>query len=205
MSDPRAVEINDPDDFSTSSRLQQIYQARQELRQMRQEAAQHRKQHPAKAVMFYRTAVESYLMELDTLFTQNDDGRELWNRKQYGTVTIAPPGSYEPAPHTARAWRVEGIGDHNNNNNNNALTIESKPTPKAVELTGLKSLFKTDSPIRVKFELETTEKLTAQTVSVGAHGYVPWTSLNQMVMDANSYVSDLGIGLDIDETDEWMI
>jgi hypothetical protein len=205
MSDPREVEINDPDDFSTSSRLQQIYQARQELRQMRQEAAQHRKQHPAKAVMFYRTAVESYLMELDTLFTQNDDGRELWNRKQYGTVTIAPPGSYEPAPHTARAWRVEGIGDHNNNNNNNALTIESKPTPKAVELTGLKSLFKTDSPIRVKFELETTEKLTAQTVSVGAHGYVPWTSLNQMVMDANSYVSDLGIGLDIDETDEWTI
>jgi hypothetical protein len=201
MSDPREVEINDPDDFSTSSRLQQIYQARQELRQMRQEAAQHRKQHPAKAVMFYRTAVESYLMELDTLFDQNDTGRELWNRKQYGTVTIAPPGSYEPAPQTARAWRVEGIGD----DSNEAYTVESKPTPKAVELTGLKSLFKTDSPIRVKFELETTEKLTAQTVSVGAHGYVPWTSLNQMVMDANSYVSDLGIGLDIDETDEWMI
>jgi len=202
MSDPREVEINDPDDFSTSSRLQQIYQARQELRQMRQEAAQHRKQHPAKAVMFYRTAVESYLMELDTLFTQNDDGRELWNRKQYGTVTIAPPGSYEPAPCVARAWRVEGIGD----NNNDALTIESKPTPKTVELTGLKSLFETDSPIRAKFQLETTDELTGkQTVSVGAYGHVPWTSLNQMVMDTNSYVSDLGIGLDIDETDEWTI
>jgi hypothetical protein len=201
MSDPRAVEINDPDDFSTSSRLQQIYQARQELRQMRQEAAKHRKEFPAKAVMFYRTAVESYLMELDTLFTQNDTGRELWSRKQYGTVTIAPPGSYEPAPRTARAWRVEGIGD----DNNDGLTIESKPAPKAVELTGLKSLFETDSPIRVKFELETAEELTGQTVSVGAYGHVPWTSLNQMVMDANSYVSDLGIGLDIDETDEWMI
>ena len=202
MSDPREVEINDPDDFSTSTRLQQIYQARQELRQMRREAAQHRKQQPGRAVMYYRTAVESYLMELDTLFTQNDDGRELWNRKQYGTVTIAPPGSYEPAPRVAGAWRVEGIGD----NNNDALTIESKPNPKTVELTGLKSLFETDSPIRTKFELETTNELTGkQTVSVGAHGFVPWTSLNQMVMDANEFVSDLGIGLDIDETDEWTI
>lgn len=201
MSDPREVTISDPDDFSTSTRLQQIYQARQDLRQMRQEAAQHRESHPAKAVMYYRTAVESYLMELDTLFAQNDRGRELWNRKNFGSVTIAPPGNYQPAPNSVRSVRVSGIGE-----GNETLKVESKPAPKTVELTGMKSLFELESPIRRTFELTTTDELIGdKTVSVGARAYVSWTSLNEMVMEANSYVSDLGIGLDIDETDEWTI
>lgn len=186
--DPEEIQIDDPDDFSTSQRLKHIYEARRELRDMRGLAAQHRHQMPRKALSYYRTAVESYLMELDTLFQQNEEGRELWNRKHFGTVTIHPPDVPEKR---GAYYRVNS---------------QSNPEPKEIEIRGLKMLFETDSPIERTFEFTTQDELEGKkTQTVTRAAYINWTTLNAMVSQTNAFVSDLGIGLDIDNTDEWKI
>lgn len=182
------TEIDDPEDYSTSQRLQHIYEAKRELREMRREAAAHREQQPKRALTYYRTAVESYLMELDTLFQQNDRGRQLWNNTHFGTVTIAPP---DPPKRQ---------GDYRR------IGTPSRPDPKQIEIRGLKTLFEAESPITRTFEFTTQDELVGKkTKTVTRAAYIGWTTLNAMVSETNEFVSDLGIGLDIDETDEWKI
>ena len=184
----RDVAINDPDNYSTSERLRQIYQARRELRDMRQEAAIHRHRRPKKALSYYRTAVESYLMELDTLFERKEEGKELWVSRHFGTVTIMPPklrgqrGSYH------------------------SINSRPSPDPKHVEIRGLKTLFELESPITRTFKIKESHELVGKkTKKVRRTAHISWTTLNAMVSATNAYVSDLGIGLEMDETDEWEI
>lgn len=199
MSEVQDIEISDPEDYSTSQRLKHIYEARRELRQMRREAAQHRHRRPLKALSFYRTAVESYLMELDTLFKTTDRGEYLWHDYDFGTVTIEPPGDF-----TKRmGYYIDR--DYQMPNNKN-LKVRSIPDPVTVELKGLKSLFETDSPIEHTFEYEGMSELSGDpAVVLTGRAYVSWRSLNEMVSETNNFVSDLGIGLDLDDTDEWKI
>lgn len=185
---PAEVAINDPEDYSTSTRLKQIYQARRELRSMRQEAAAHRHNHPDNALSYYRTAIESYLMELDTLFERNEEGRRLWNQEHFGTVTITPPELPEQS------------GSYH------SINKRSQPSPVQLEIRGLKTLFETESPISYTFEIKKDHELMGQkTERVTRSTYIDWTILNRMVSSTNSFMSDLGLGLDIDETDEWKI
>jgi hypothetical protein len=183
---PRNVEINDPDDFSTSERLKQIYQARQELREIRREAATHRQDMPKKALAYYRTGVESYFMELDTLFQRNDEGRKLWEEKYFGTVTLGPPPLPELKYHQ--------------------MDLRSQPEPIEYHICGLETLFEVGVSITEEFEIESEHELKdTQTETVTLSQPISWQILNKMVSEANQYVADLGIGLEIDETDEWEI
>ena len=196
---PRDIAINDPEDYSTSERLKHIYQARAELREMRREAALHRHTRPKKALAYYRTAVESYLMELDTLFQRDEEGRYLWNEHLFGTVMIAPPGDFQKV----RGHYVDKDYPMKNNTN---LKVASIPDPKYVEFRGLQSLFDVESPIRCTFEFPSVSELSGEPeITLVGEERVSWTTLNEMVSKTNEYVSDLGIGLDVDETDEWKI
>lgn len=201
-SDPREVEVEDPEDYSTSTRLQQIYDARRELREMRRQAAQHRhsggNQAKMRAVQYYRSAVESYLLEVDTLLRQHDPGPQLWSKKHYGTVTIRPPGDFEKKRGYYRATNIKRDG-------NLPLKVKTIPDPKQVEIVGLKWLFKAESPVKAAFEYDVHSNTFGETHTKVARAYVSWTTLNQMVSDVNSFLGELGIGLSVDETDEWDI
>jgi len=189
------VAIDDPENFSGSERLRHIYQARQELRQMRREAGAKRHQMPGKALAYYRTGVESYLMELDTLFQRTEDGRHLWESKDFGAVVIRPPGNFEKR----HGYYIDMDYPMSNNKN---LKVKDTADPKKINIEGLSALFEYDSPIRTAF---TYRQLSGEKLTLTGSGRIPWKMLNQMVSTANGYVSDLGIGLDIDETDEWEI
>ena len=183
---PDGVKIDDPEDYSTSTRLKQIYEARRELREMRRQAATHRHKHPRRALAYYRTGVESYLMEVDTLFQRNEEGRRLWSEEHFGTVTIEPPEPPETAYYTTNTYE--------------------KLDPVSYKIRGLESLFELDSEITHVFEMKKKHELRGtETKRVERSAPVPWNALNRMVTSTNSYLSDLGIGLDIDETDEWEI
>ena len=183
---PEGVQIDDPEDYSTSQRLKQIYEARRELREMRREAATHRHKHPRRALAYYRTGVESYLMEVDTLFQQNDEGRRLWSERLFGTVTIEPPEPPETSYYKINSYE--------------------KPDPISYKIRGLVSLFELDSEITHVFEMSKQHELRGvETKRVERSAPVPWNTLNRMVTDTNSYLAYLGIGLEIDETDEWEI
>lgn len=173
-------EIDDPENYGSSKRLQQIYDARRELREIRQEAATHRTRMPKKALAYYRTGVESYLMELDTLFQRDKKGQYLWTEQQFGTIRIDPPQTPEKSYHSINSY--------------------SEKEPQIFEIRGLATLFEVDTEITHVFEFEDKHELTGtKTRKVERSAMIPWDVLNKMVAVANRYVSNLGIGLEIDD------
>lgn len=199
----RDVEIQDPDNYTTSTRLQQIFEARRQLREIRREASAHRhnvgkKTEKMRAVQYYRSGVESYLLEVDTLLREHDPGPYLWNKKDYGAVTIPPPGQFEHKLGYYQAKKIEL-------KENVPLKVESLPNPKEIDVVGLKWLFESDSPIKRTFHFPVENNSTTGTYSHVGYGCIRWTTLNQMVSDVNSFLGELGIGLDVDDTEEYKI
>jgi hypothetical protein len=203
-SDANDVEIADPDDYTTSQRLKQIYRAREDLRKMRRKASKVRHRpdtrvrNKMRAVQYYRTGVESYLLEVDTLLRQFEPGPELWHNRDYGTVTIEPPGQFEQR-------RGYYVAQNMERGNNQPLKVTSIPDPKELEVTGLKWLFNFESPVTAVFEYDVQSHIYGKTVTKRANAVISWTQLNSMVTDVNSFLGELGIGLDTDNNDEWTI
>lgn len=203
MPEMDGVEIDDPDNYTTSTRLQQIFEARRQLREIRQEASSYRHsgggtRQKMRAAQYYRSGVESYLLEVDTLLREHDPGPALWSKKHYGTVTIRPPGRFE---HRRGYYVAENI----ERGPNQPLKVKTLPEPKSVDIVGLKWLFETDSPIQARFEFDVDSHKLGETYTTTSTGCVSWTTLNSMVSDVNSFLGGLGIGLDVDDTEEYKI
>lgn len=197
---PLDVEIDDPDNFSSSERLRHIYDARRQLREMRTQAATHRTRVPGKAVAFYRTGVESYLLELDTLMRQHPPGPEILYERDFGSVVIKPPGKWNERRHGAF------YENQNISKNNKTLKVESLPAPVEVELEGVMSLLTESTPLEHTFEFERMNNgLNQGAVQLTGTAHIDWKILNWMVSAMNEFVSDLGLGLDVDEQSDWKI
>lgn len=199
----RDIEIQDPDNYTTSTRLQHIFETRRQLREIRREASSHRhrvgsRKEKMRAVQYYRSGVESYVLEVDTLLRQHDPGPYLWDAKDYGTVTIQPPGQFEKKPGYYQAKNVEVKP-------NVPLKVKNLPEPKEVDVIGLKWLFQADSPLSRSFDFPLQNHTTDGEYTTSASACISWTTLNEMVSDVNSFLGELGIGLDVDDTEEWKI
>lgn len=197
---PPEDEVQDPDNYTTTARLQHIFDARRELREIRREASKHRHSGAAtsqkmRATQYYRTGVESYIMELDNLFREHESGRELWEDKHYGTVTVKPPGQFKKQQNYWVAENIEVEG-------NVPLKTEELPKPKSADIVGLKWLFQTDSPIEAAFEYPIAHGRMGGAHIETSTATIPWTALNRMVSDVNAFLGDLGIGLDVGEAED---
>lgn len=178
---PPTERIDDPEDYGASERLKQIYQARRELRDIRREAATHRRTAPHSAVAYYRTGVESYLMELEPLFYEDETGIKIWQDWFFGTVTIDPPETAEQPYYKIGGPDLE---------------------PVEYSINGLNTLFQIDEITHV-FEIEEESELSGRTAEKAKRtAPIPWDVLNRMVSVANRYCSDLGIGLDVAANNE---
>jgi hypothetical protein len=150
------------------------------------------------AVQHYRSGVESYLLEVDTLLHQFDPGPELWAEKHYGTIVVNPPGKWEKKSGYYRSKNME-------RGPNQPLKVNSIPEPKKVEIIGLKWLFEAESPVRRPFDFEVMSSMLDETVTKEGGAFISWNQLNEMVTDINTFLAEIGVGLSIDETDEWEI
>lgn len=198
--EPPEDEVQDPDNYTTTARLQHIFDARRELREIRREASKHRHTGAAtsqkmRATQYYRTGVESYIMELDNLFREHDNGRELWEDKYYGSVTVKPPGRFEKRGSYWVAENIEVKG-------NIPLKTKEQPEPKSTDIVGLKWLFQTDSPVQAVFEYPISNNRVQGVHTKTSTATIQWTALNRMVSDVNAFLGDLGIGLDVGEAED---
>jgi hypothetical protein len=85
------------------------------------------------------------------------------------------------------------------------FAVLSRPDPKEVDVTGLKSLFDIESPIVATFEFESPARgrgrgSTMESVTVPES--IPYHILDEMFATTNGYLAELGLGIEIDETDK---
>jgi hypothetical protein len=191
--------IDDPDDFTTSKRLSHIFDARRQLREIRREASimRNRSGRSAKfqAIQYYRSGVESYLLEVDTLLRRHSPGPYLWREKKYGTLTFNPPGKF-------REQMGSYVAENIQMKPNVPLRVKSIPEPKTMDIIGLKWLFEVESPARAVFEFEVDNASMGSTHTDTARACISWTALNEMVSDVNYFLGELGIGLDAADNNE---
>jgi len=190
------VTVTDPEDYNTTERLKQIYRAREDLRKTRKKAAQYRNSPKAntktkiEAVQHYRAAVESLVLEVTTLLKNHDPGPQLWSEREYGFVTIRPPGLWQER----RGYYVSKTLNYSPNV---ALRVKSIPDAKRVPVVGLKWLFETETPVTRRFEFEVEKGAQGETRTYDGSAHVPWYILNQMVADVNEFLSQVGVGLEV--------
>lgn len=190
------VEVEDPEDFTTVERLRQIYQTRAELRETRSKAAQVRNnpnvggRKTMQALQVYRSAVESYILEVDTLLEEFEPGPELYHNRYYGSVVIRPPGRWNRRKGFYESESLEIAP-------NQRLKITSLPDPKEVEINGLRNLFEEETPVTRRFEFDLYRRPGTHTETAGAA--ISWNTLNRMVSDVNSFLGEIGMGLDAEE------
>jgi hypothetical protein len=197
------VEIADPDGFTSSKRLKQIYRAKEDLRKMRIEAAKARNKpsntirSKMQAVQYYRAGVEAYLLEVDTLLQQHDPGPKLYHEREFGTMDIRPPGEWVQKRGYYESKDIEIRP-------NVPLQVEDIPDPKEVPVVGLKWLFEHDTPLVREFEFESSG-YRMETITRSNSAVLKWVTLNKMVTAINTFLNKIGIGLKVEDGGEWTI
>lgn len=173
--DPLDVETVGVDEIVRQERVRSIFEARKTCREKRREAKE--EQSPA----LYREAVEGYIREVEALFQQTKEGKEYWTTHRFGVFELTPHPSDLPQEYD----EIKSVNDE-----------------KRVEFNGLQSLFEVGDPIRARIGVLVpapgkSRGNTKEAVAIAR--YVPFDILDAMFSAVNTYLSDLGFGIEIDE------
>lgn len=179
--------ITDPEEYVTERRLRDIFDARTKLRDRRLAARTAVKSQEFQAMSAYRSAVSNYIMEIDPLMRQFDQGTEPLFEEEFGLVTIEPAVRYQEFPCGSDEWMLTTT-------DGNEIPIENPPEPANFPLLGLDSLFVYDDPLTATWEVEPTRR--GGTIRHRRTGQIPFTTLDDMAMAASQFLAEIGLELD---------
>jgi len=200
-SDETAVDADGPevemetvgvDEMVRQERVRSIFQAKRECREARTKAKNESAIGDANAgAIIYRNALESYIREVEPLFSQTDKGRRYWSDYDFGVMDLRP--RHENVEQTrAESGPVEDAtprGDY-----------EEK-----IELKGLRSLFDHDTPVRVPFEMAVKLERRGggfQRVEAVSERNFPIRSLDNMYAVTNGYLAEIGFGVEVGKAEQ---
>lgn len=185
------AEIDDPEEYVDRRRLRDIFNAREELRQVRVQSAYHRTPDARSA---YRAAVSTYVSEVEPLFLSDDRGIYYWNEIDLGTTEIRP--EYEP---TADGYTVEPHGQR--------ATMDTPPTTEQIELVGVRSIFELPTPLQGTVRYVESGGYGTDTVDTLTFSRrMPFPAADAYARATNRFLASIGLEVDVDtDTDEWEI
>lgn len=180
-------------------RLRDIFEARKNVREAKSGLGEiARRQRPSEYLSAYRSQVEAYLIEVEPLFLSTGSGKKIWYNRDFGSVKIEPPIRWEDPASSTKTSRyvVEG--------SDGSKWLYDKPDPKYAPLEGASSILEYDNPITASWEV--TVRMTKglgrtgqRSETVSNVGYIPQKTLDKVVRSVNTYLSELNIGIDLEE------
>lgn len=196
-SDTISVEAVDTDDIVRSRRLRAIFDAKSECREIRrkvQTLASDDRKATYSATSHYRHALETYVREVESLFSQTEAGRRYWTAYDFGELHVSPAVEYTPSRRRSGGQTriLAKTGSH----------LAEDPPERQIDVTGLNSLFELPSPITFDAECmiqNSTRKPTRETVRVETQ--VDFQTLDEMYAVVNGYLAELGLDIEIDNSE----
>lgn len=204
-SDSKTDKIRDPEEYVNHRRLENIFDIRTEIKEERKKvkiASHSRKFTRFETLSAYRTMVESYIIETESLLRSYSPGPELLNNKNFGTVTLSVTTEQRRAPGRGsnRTQQVY-VGD-NPSVDREWIPAPEVPEPKKIDLVGLLSLVNTPDPITATYELEVPRKYrTGKTFKHTVRGQISFRTLDTMVRTVNDFLSRIGFEVDPEPED----
>jgi len=168
-----------PTDIEVNSRrVRSLFDAREDCRKMRTEAKMKTDGRGGEAAATaYRNVLESYVRECEPLFSKTENGRRYWTDYRFGTFKIKPT--------------TEEIID--------------EPDENEVVVCGLNALYQLPSPPAVQIEIRTRSKRLGGgciAEEITAERQIPFDILDRMYSAVNSYLNELGLGIDVQEVEQ---
>jgi len=188
------------EELITEKRLETIVELRRDIHNIRRDVklgnklrSQYREKYGTnKRITVYRTAVDSWIMELEPLMRQYDFGEKMLYHRDYGDIVIEPPIEYDKWGH--RVIETEEHGEEivlSPINSSNPEALERTLEPRHVSVEGLTALFKLDDPIVERFNIPTSKAKRVRRVPV--KGQIPADKLDLMVRDMNHFLAKVGL------------
>jgi hypothetical protein len=203
------VEAVDVDDIVRQERIRAIFEAKQECREVRHKAETAAAEDAAAtrpAATHFRHAVESFARETETLFSRTRRGREYWTGYDFGTVVLQPDTYVKDTPRGTKQY-LPRPGDTEDRVVSGDLPVER------LNISGLNSLFETESPIVREMEVMVAGygrwdgSSGSDVCTVTTRDQIDFRILDQMYATINAYLSHIGLGVEVeaDDANTWEV
>lgn len=190
------VEPVDIDELVNTRRVRSLFDAREDCRKMRTEAKMKTDGRGGEAASTaYRNVLESYVRECEPLFAKTDNGRRYWTEYRFGTFKIKPETKPIPGDGPGSGRQIAGSGEQ----------IINEPEANTVDVRGLNSLFQLASPTAVQVQVRQRSKRLSEgytAKNITAERQIPFDILDRMYSAVNSYLNELGLGIDVQEGEQ---
>jgi len=192
--------VDDPESYIQTRRLQDIFEARKDVRDQRLKTKQYQvnnsenQQAVDRARRLYRASVENYLTELRPLFLSDELGKQYWYNLDLGSQLVEP--NYYTGSHGRRGTRRKI------DKGEKTYTLREEPSPKEIDLKGLNIVFQLPDPMQFSWDLTVNSKRLGQkrdAITVTNTFTLGFGKLDQIVNEANNYLRERGIELDPEE------
>lgn len=177
-------EIDDPGELSQKTRIRELLSRRTNVIDARDRAFDAMTLGEAtqrQALGFYRSRVESLILDLWTKFENEDldEGKQFLDTVDIDTIVVHPPEELDA---------------------DNLAAGEEPPQPKQEAIKGLKWFIENDGPIRVEFTARSWSPPGKRTVV--AEQPLPRRTLDRALVACMEFIDVAGIDVSIDQTSE---
>lgn len=190
--DPKVeVETVGVDEIVRQERVRSIFDARQACRDYRMKVkTEITTGGEQSASTLYRNALESYIREVEPLFFETEEGRDYWEKHDFGVLDLTPRAEdLDVSPEKFRKCTI----------------LEQPPEGRRVKIRGLRMLFKLSTPHRCQFEMSIPSKglNRGDIVRVATVGrYMPVATLDEMFAVTNRYLAEIGFGVHVQQAQQ---
>jgi hypothetical protein len=196
-------QIEDPQQLINGLRIESIMGIRNSIHEKRLIVKEARNQDKLLAVSGYRSLIESYVLEVASLFSVYESGTQLLHSKDYGKVGFSPEDIIIESSSHGMVSRHRLLVDHESYKDSEKFWYSFYPEEMKdnyVDIEGLYSVIKLDDPIEFALDLRkyngkmyggggtsVTEKVTLQ---------IPLKTLDEMLIDMNLFLASIGFELE---------
>jgi hypothetical protein len=142
----------------------------------------------------YRAVIEAFITAIQPLLHEGD-GPHYWSEKEYGQLVLSPPGHASPDSSPHDNWILP-----------DGTRIHHRPDTVEIEIVGLRDLFEIGDPIKATQEVHVERGHYGKEPETHVTtGQVPFGILDDMLIDLNNHIADVGIGIGTESQDTWTV
>jgi len=195
---PKQEQIADPEEVVQSRRLNSIFDIRDDLRQHRKIILMEKYDNAGvsrfEALNGYRALANDYLMELEPLLEEYEEGEQLLKERDFGYAFIQP--NYE----ILKSSNAFGTKVRIHHKNGNETIANQEPPTKQVRLVGLQSIWDIADPLIVQLDIgqqHNNPVKSSRRITVRDQFSVRTT--DRFIREMNMFLSDIGFELKPEE------
>lgn len=194
---PTREQIADPEEIVQSRRLNSIFDIRDDLRQHRKIILMEKYDNSGvsryEALNGYRALANDYLMELEPLLNEYEEGEQLLKERDLGYAYIQP--DYEVLKNNGFGTKVKI-----HHKNGATTTANREPPTKQVRLVGLQSIWDIADPLVTQLNIQQKHNnpvKSSKPVTIRDQFSVRTT--DRFIREMNMFLSDIGFELKPEE------